>query len=99
MNEKKITTKQLVYMKLAYEVQQIAMPYVKKGGYSLSMIYLNHVIEKVPVCMNTFRKMMKEDVTDFPKWAKAYKERSQEHHLKQLQQLSKKRMKKKLQKI
>ena len=49
--------------------------------------------------MNTFRKMMKEDVTDFPKWAKAYKERCQEHHLKQLQQLSKKRMKKKLQKI
>ena len=31
--------------------------------------------------------MMKEDVTDFPKWAKAYKERCQEHHLKQLQQL------------
>ena len=61
MNEKGITTKQLVYMKLAYEVQQIAMPYVKKGGYSLSTIYLKHVIEKVPVCMNTFRKMMKED--------------------------------------
>lgn len=99
MNEKGITTKQLVYMKLAYEVQQIAMPYVKQGGYSLSTIYLNHVIEKVPVCMNTFRKMMKEDVTDFPKWAKAYKERCQEHHLKQLQQLSKKRMKKKIQKI
>ena len=60
MNEKKITTKQLVYMKLAYEVQQIAKPYVKKGGYSLSMIYLNHVIEKVPVCMNTFEKWWKK---------------------------------------
>lgn len=94
MDEKNITTKQLIYMKLAFEVQQIAMPYVKQGSSSLSMIYLNHVVEKVPVCMNTFRKMMKEDVTDFPKWAKAYKERRQEHYLKHLKQLSKKRMEK-----
>ena len=95
MDEKKITTKQLCYMKLAYDVQQIAMPFVKKGTLSLSAIYLNYVVEKVPVCMNTFRKMMKEDVTDFPIWAKAYKEKSQEHYLKYLQQLSRKSMGKK----
>lgn len=94
MNENKMTSKTLSYMKLAYEVQKIARPYIKQGGYSLSSIYFNHVIEEVPVCMNTFRKMLKEDVEDFPQLAKAYKEEKQERYLKHLQQLTKKRMEK-----
>jgi hypothetical protein len=94
MDEKEITSKRLRYLKLAYEVQQIAMPYVKKGTLSLSNIYFNYVVEKVHVSMNTFRKMMKEDVTDYPKLAKAYKERSQEQYFKYLRKLRTKRMNK-----
>ncbi|MDE6452007.1 MAG: hypothetical protein K2L23_06945 [Odoribacter sp.] len=91
MNENKTTEKQLSYLKLAYEVQKIANPYVDQGGLSLSYIYLNYVVEKVPVCMNTFRKMMKEDVSDLPELIKAYKEKITIRYLEQLHRQSQKR--------
>lgn len=75
MDENKTVVKQLSYLKLAYEVQQIANRYVDQGELSLSKIYLNYVVEEVPVCMNTFRKMMKEDVSNFLQLKKAYKEK------------------------
>ena len=40
MNEKKLTEKQLGRLRLAYEVQQIANPYLKQGIYSKTAIYL-----------------------------------------------------------
>ena len=91
MNENKTTEKQLSYLKLAYEVQKIANPYVEQGGLSLSYIYLNYVVKKVPVCMNTFRKMMKEDVSNFPELVKTYKEKITAQYLEQLRRQSKKR--------
>lgn len=92
MNENKTTEKQLSYLKLAYDVQQIANRYVKQGGISLSNIYFNHVVEEIPVCMNTFRKTMKEDVSNFPQLAKAYKAKMQMRYLERLNRQSRKRI-------
>lgn len=91
MNENKTTEKQLSYLKLADEVQKIANPYVDQGGLSLSYIYLNYVVGEIPVCMNTFRKMMKEDVSDLPELIKAYKEKITLRYLEQLRRQSQKR--------
>lgn len=93
MDESILTEKQLGYLRLAYEVQQIAAPYVNQGGYSLSKIYLNHVVGEIPVCMNTFRKMMKEDVSCFPRLAAAYKKKAHARYLTYLHKQSKKRSK------
>ena len=75
MKEKKLTEKQCGHLKLAYEAQQIARPYLKQGHHSLIEIYLNFVVREIPVCINTFRKMMKEDVSDYPQIAETYQKR------------------------
>ena len=78
-------------LRLAYEVQEIARPYIEKGDMSLTAIYWNYVVEVIPVCINTFRKMMKEDVSNFHELAKAYKEQGLARYLKHLGGLSEKR--------
>lgn len=93
MNENEAMEKQLSYLKLAYDVQQLANPHVKEGCMSLNRIYFNYVVEKIPVCMNTFRKMMKEDVSDFPRLAKAYKMKIEMGYLERLRKQSRKRIK------
>ena len=82
---------QLILMKLTYERQQIAKPYVKQDSFFLSRIYLNHVAGEVSVCMNTFRKMRQEDVFDYPELAQAYKKKVSEHHWKRLKKKRSKR--------
>lgn len=54
----------LSYLMLAQLVQQYAAPHVREGKLSLWQIFINHVHDKVPVTLNTFRKMMKEDISD-----------------------------------
>ncbi len=93
MPEKKITEKQHGYLRLAYEVQQIAKPYLKRGGHSLIEIYLNHVVQKVPVSINTFRKMMKEDLTEYPQIVKDYRDKAQNQYFNLLQNQSRRRIK------
>ena len=80
MKEKKLTEKQRGHLKLAYEAQQIARPYLKQGHHSLIEIYLNFVVREIPVCINTFRKMMKEDVSDYPQIAETYQKRAKEQY-------------------
>ena len=91
MNKRKITSRHLSYLRLAYEVQKITRPYIKKGGMSLTAIYWNYVVEVIPVCINTFRKMMKEDVSNFHELAKAYKEERLKKYLRHLDDLGEKR--------
>jgi len=93
MNGKKFSEKQRGHLKLAYEAQQIADPYLKQGGYSLIEIYLNYVVKHVPVCINTFRKMMKEDVSDYPQIAEEYQRKVKYQYLNLLQDQSRKRIK------
>ncbi|MDE6451086.1 MAG: hypothetical protein K2L23_02125 [Odoribacter sp.] len=89
---KEISEKRLIYLKTAYDVQQIAKPYKDKGGMSENYIYFNFVVEKVPVCINTFRKMMKEDVSNLPQLIKAYKRKQQERYRNYLYRQSRKRI-------
>lgn len=94
MDEKKLNEKNRGYLKLAYEVQRIARPYQKEGKYSLTEIYLNFVVIEIPICINTFRKMMKEDVSGFPEMAKNYQQKAKSQYLVFLQNQSRKRVKK-----
>lgn len=93
MGTKRLSEKQRGRMKLAYEVQQIASPYLKQGGYSLIKIYLNYVVKQVPICINTFRKMMKEDVSRYPQIAEEYQQKVRDRYQALLQKQSKKRIK------
>ncbi len=93
MNEKKLTEKQRGHLKLAYDAQQIAKPYLKQGRHSLIEIYLNFVVKEIPVCINTFRKMMKEDVSDYPQIAEKYQKRAKEQYFTLLKNQSRKRIK------
>lgn len=92
MYKKKFLEKRLSYLKLAREAQQIAAPY-QKQGISLSEIYLNHVVKEVPVCMNIFRKMMNEDVSNYLELVKDYALKSREYYLKRLERQREKRIK------
>ncbi len=93
MKEKKLTEKQRGHLKLAYEAQQIARPYLKQGHHSLIEIYLNFVVREIPVCINTFRKMMKKDVSDYPQIAETYQKRAKEQYFALLKNQSRKRIK------
>lgn len=92
METKRLSEKQRGHMKLAYDVQQIAKPYLQQGGYSLVEIYLNYVVKQVPICINTFRKMMKEDVSHFPQIAKEYQRKVRGQYQLLLQKQSRKRI-------
>ena len=93
MNEKKLTEKQLGRLRLAYEVQQIANPYLKQGIYSKTAIYLNFVVKEIPICINTFRKMLKEDVSNFPQLAEEYQRLATLQYLNFLDKRRQKRIK------
>ncbi len=92
MKKKKLTEKQRGHLKLAYEAQQIAKPYLKQGRHSLIEIYLNYVVKEIPVCINTFRKMMKEDVSDYPQIAEKYQQKAKEQYFALLKNQSRKRI-------
>lgn len=85
--------KSLIYQKLAYEVQQICNEQKKKGITSETEIFFNSVMEVVPVCLDTYRKMLKEDLSDLPKLAKEYRDRELEAYLEQLEKKSRKKQK------
>ena len=95
MNKRKPTTKQLLYLKVAFYVQQIAMPYIREGGHSLSSIYINHVVKEIPICMNTFRKMMKADVSQLPQLLSEYQKKATDLYLGYLRRQRKKRIQRK----
>lgn len=85
--------KSLIYQKLAYEVQQICNEQKKKGITSETEIFFNSVMEVVPVCLDTYRKMLKEDLSDLPQLAKEYRDRKLEAYREQLEKKSRKKQK------
>lgn len=91
-NEKQ-TDRLLIHMKLAKEVQDIALPVLAHGGYSKAEIYHKYVAMKVPVCMNTFLKMLKEDVSQYHSLVMEYHQRAYEKYLEHLKMQSRKRIK------
>lgn len=85
--------KKLVYLTLASMVQEICEKQKEEGIISETEIFFNSVMEKVPVCLNTYRKMLKEDVTDLPRLAKEYRDREYQTYLDRLEKQSRKRLK------
>lgn len=84
--------KSLIYQKLAYKVQQICNEQKKRGITSETEIFFNSVMVVVPVCLDTYRKMLKEDLSDLPKLVKEYRDRELEAYLERLKKRSRKRL-------
>ena len=86
-----VSEKQLIHLKLVYEIHAIADSLLDKGKYSKAEIYYKFVAIKVPICINTFRKMLKEDGSAFPRLAEEYQKRVYNNYLNHLERLSQKR--------
>ena len=67
----KVTKERLSYLKQAQYVQRLAEPYIRKGKLPLWKIHTKFVIEEAPVSLNTFRKMLKEDVSHLMRRSKS----------------------------
>lgn len=78
-------------MKLVHEIHAIADSLLNQGKYSKSEIYYKFVAIKVPVCINTFRKMLNEDGSAFPLLAREYQKRVYDGYLNRLGKLREKR--------
>ena len=69
----KRATKRLSYLRMAAEVQKIAQPLLHTGKYSMRVIYHHHILQTLPISLNTFRKMLKEDVSMLPELIESYR--------------------------
>lgn len=85
--------RKLVYLTLASKVQEICKQQKEKGIISETEIFFNSVMKKVPVCLNTYRKMLKEDLSDLPRLTKEYRDREYQNYLDRLDIQSRKRVK------
>lgn len=85
--------RKLVYLTLASKVQEICKQQKEKGIISETEIFFNSVMKKVPVCLNTYRKMLKEDLSDLPRLTKEYRDREYQTYLDRLDTQSRKRVK------
>lgn len=85
--------RRLVYLTLASKVQEICKQQKEKGIISETEIFFNSVMKKVPVCLNTYRKMLKEDISDLPRLTKEYRDREYQTYLDRLDIQSRKRVK------
>lgn len=50
-----LIARQLRRLGLAYEIQKVANPILKRGDTSQTSIYYNEILKKFAVCENTFR--------------------------------------------
>lgn len=85
--------RKLVYLTLASKVQEICKQQKEKGIISETEIFFNSVMKKVPVCLNTYRKMLKEDLSNLPRLTKEYRDREYQTYLDRLDIQSRKRVK------
>ena len=76
----KVTKERLSYLKQAQYVQRLAEPYIRKGKLPLWKIHTKFVIEEAPVSLNTFRKMLKEDVSHLNEKIEIYRKQMEEQH-------------------
>ena len=59
---------QLRRLGLAYEIQKVANPILKRGDTSQTSIYYNEILKKFAVCENTFRSLVKlKEAENFPR--------------------------------
>ena len=91
----KVTKERLSYLKQAQYVQRRAEPYIRKGTLPLWHIHTTFVIEEAPVSLNTFRKMLKEDVSHLNEKFEIYRKQMEEQHDREVEKKRRKRIRSK----
>lgn len=89
----KQTKERLSYLKQAQRVQLIAEPHTREGKLPLWKIYIKFVIAEVPVSLNTFRKMLKENISNLDEKIEAYRKQQEERHDQEVERKRRKRIK------
>lgn len=89
----KESKERLSYLKQAERVQSIATPLIREGRYPLWKIHTKFVIEEIPVSQNTFRKMLKEDVSNLKEKIEAYRKQQEQQHDREVEKKRRKRIK------
>lgn len=72
-----------------------AEPYIRKGKLPLWKIHTKFVIEEAPVSLNTFRKMLKEDVSHLNEKIEIYRKQMEEQHDREVEKKRRKRIRSK----
>ena len=84
-----LIARQLRRLGLAYEIQKVANPILKRGDTSQTSIYYN-------VCENTFRSLVKlKEAENFPTLLAEYRNRQKARYQARLEHQRKKRIKQK----
>ena len=82
--------------RLAYEIQKVANPILKRGDTSQTSIYYNEILKKFAVCENTFRSLVKlKEAENFPTLLAEYRNRQKARYQARLEHQRKKRIKQK----
>lgn len=91
----KVTKERLSYLKQAQRVRLLAEPHIREGKLPLWKIHTKFVIEEVPVSLNTYRKMLKEDVSLLDEKIEAYRKQMEEQHDREVEKKRRKRIRSK----
>mgnify|MGYP000347040645 CR=1 FL=1 len=87
-----LIARQLRRLGLAYEIQKVANPILKRGDTSQTSIYYN----EFAVCENTFRSLVKlKEAENFPTLLAEYRNRQKARYQARLEHQRKKRIKQK----
>lgn len=91
-----LIARQLRRLGLAYEIQKVANPILKRGDTSQTSIYYNEILKKFAVCENTFRSLVKlKEAENFPTLLAEYRNRQKARCQARLEHQRKKRIKQK----
>ena len=91
-----LIARQLRRLGLAYEIQKVANPILKRGDTSQTSIYYNEILKKYAVCENTFRLLVKlNEAENFPTLLAEYRNRQKARSQARLDHPRQKRIKQK----
>ena len=90
-----LIARQLRRLGLAYEIQKVANPILKRGDTSQTSIYYNEILKKFAVCENTFRSLVKLKGRKLPDVARRVSQPSKARYQARLEHQRKKRIKQK----
>ena len=88
-----LIARQLRRLGLAYEIQKVANPILKRGDTSQTSIYYNEILKKFAVCENTLVKL--KEAENFPTLLAEYRNRQKARYQARLEHQRKKRIKQK----
>ena len=91
----KVTKERRSYRKQAQYFRGLAGPYIGKGELPVGKSHTKFVIEEAPVSLNTFRKMLKEDVSHLNEKIEIYRKQMEEQHDREVEKKRRKRIRSK----